>query len=344
MFAARVRGLVAILLLTTAVGWAEEAPSAPAGKWVLVLHGGAGNPPEGLPDEKLDDFKREVLKTLSDSLRTGREILSDGGTAVDAVEAVVRVMEDDPNLNAGRGSVLNIDGGFELHASIMDGKTRDAGAVAAIDNVRNPISLARLVMDKTDFVLLIGEGARRFSRDMKVDQVEPDYFRTELRQQNWLKAKSEGPSGDFSHWDRDQPSDVDNIGTVGAVALDQHGNLAAATSTGGVAHKRFGRMGDSSIIGAGNFADNRTCAVSCTGRGEHFIKNAVAFHVAALMRYKGLSLEEATQFVIEDVLEEGSGGLIALDRKGNVSMHFNRDGMRRGVADSDGRFEVQYWK
>ena len=346
-----VLALGASVALTTGQDPTPTAGEKPPVKWAIALHGGAGKPPEGLPPEKIATFKKEVLANLENALKTGRDMLADGKSALDAVEAVVRVMEDDPNLNAGRGSVMNIAGGFEMHASIMDGKTRDCGAVAAINEVRNPISLARKVMEETEYIILVGDGAEAFAKEMKADMVQPKYFRTELRYNNWIEARKdlglpvpgEKPAGMGRVPDRDlNPEEM--IGTVGCVAMDEDGNLAAATSTGGVSHKRVGRMGDSSIIGAGNFADNRTCAVSCTGIGEHFIRNSVAFHLSALMRYEELTVKEAASTMVDDVLLEGTGGLIAIDKEGNIAMDYNRDGMRRAAADSNGTYIVEYWE
>jgi len=305
-------------------------------EWAIVLHGGAGRPPENLSPEELAAYKKRITTSLTEALKVGRGVLEEGGASLDAVEQVVRYLEDSPEYNAGRGSVLNIEGGFEMHASIMSGKDRACGAVAAVDTIKNPITAARLVMTKTDFILLVGEGAERFAAEAKAEIVKPEYFRTDRRVKNWQEAVKLLKEG--------MPEKADGVGTVGCVALDKFGNLAAATSTGGVAHKRFGRMGDSSIIGAGNYADNNSCAVSCTGRGEAFIRNTVAFRVSALMQYKELSLREAVEQVIDRRLPEGSGGLIAIDKDGNIVMDFNRGGMRRAAADANGRHEVHYWE
>ncbi len=338
------------------VALAEEAvpdpPAAPRGaaaaqpdaagarriEYALALHGGVGKPQEGLTAEQ----RQKYVDSMSAALQKGRDLLAGGGSSLDAVELVVRHLEDDGKFNAGRGSVFNIDGGHELHASIMDGRTRRCGAVAAVDTVKNPVSLARLVMTDTPFILLISDGAETFAREKGVALVEPGYYDTELRRENWRRAREKlglpvdklGAVGDGEDW----------YGTVGCVALDRDGNLAAATSTGGVAHKRFGRMGDSSIIGAGNFADNQTCAVSCTGIGEHFIRNVVAYDVSVLVEYKGWTLAEAARHVVQEKLPDEAGGLIALGPDGTIVMESNRDGMRRAAADSTGRFEVHFWE
>jgi beta-aspartyl-peptidase (threonine type) len=296
------------------------------------LHGGAGRPSPDLTDKQKATYK----DSLAAALRVGIDVLKDGGTSLDAVEQVVRYLEDDPLFNAGKGAVFNIDGGHELHASIMDGATLDCGAVAAVDTVRNPISLARLVMTDTPFILLIGEGAEQFAVETGIEPVPSTYFDTDFRRQRWKNARE----------DVGLPIDSteDLMGTVGCVALDKHSNLAAATSTGGVAHKRFGRMGDSSIIGAGNYANSNTCAVSCTGIGEHFIRHVVAYDVSALLEYKELSLKDAASRVVSEKLPPNTGGLIAISHDGTIVMQSNRGGMRRAAADSTGRFEVSFWE
>lgn len=315
-----------------------NSPEPTEPTWAIALHGGAGKPPKGIAPEKIDAYKKAVKATLEKALTEGRDILAKGGTALDAVEHVVRIMEDDPNLNAGRGAALNIDGGIELHASIMDGKTLDGGAVAAVNRIRNPISAARKMMTDTDFLLMVGEGAEAFAEGAKLEMTDPEYFKTDLRKEMLQQALEDEKLAMNT-----TEIGAEDIGTVGCVALDSNGNLAAATSTGGVAHKMYGRMGDSSILGAGNYANNETCAVSCTGRGEYFIRHVVAFHVAALMKYKNMPLKESVRYVIDDVLKEGTGGLIAVDKKGNIVMDYNRDGMRRAAADSNGKFVVEYW-
>ena len=258
---------------------------------------------------------------------------------MDAVEQVIRFLEDDPQFNAGKGAVFNSDGGHELDASIMDGQTKACGAVAGVKTVKNPISLARLVMTKTQHVLLAGDGADRFAKEMKVDTVDQKYFWTEEQHQAWLKAREKQ-----KQLEGDTPSSTAHKGTVGCVALDKQGNLAAGTSTGGLTNKKYGRVGDSPIIGAGTYADNKTCAVSCTGIGEHFIRNAVAYDVSARMAYKGGSVKEAVSHVIHQILKPGDGGMIALAHDGSISMDFNTPGMARAAADSSGRFEVQLGK
>ena len=242
---------------------------------------------------------------------------------MDAVERVIRELEDDPIFNAGRGAVLNSEGGAELDASIMDGRTKACGAVASVRIAKNPISLARLVMTETRHVLLAAHGADRFAEEMKVDLVDNDYFRTDAQIKRWkaIKAKEQG--------------------TVGCVALDSHGNLAAGTSTGGLMNKKYGRVGDSPIIGAGTYADNRTCAVSCTGVGEHYIRHAIAHDVSARMEYKQQSLRAAAHAAMHKTLKPGMGGIIAVDKDGNIALDFNTAGMSRAAADANGKWIVE---
>jgi beta-aspartyl-peptidase (threonine type) len=301
--------VLAIMITSTTLRAADEAPL----KFAIAIHGGAGSDPATWSEAG----RRAREATLRHALSTGRDILTKGGASLDAVEQVIRLLEDDPYFNAGRGAVLNAAGDAELDASIMDGRDKSCGAVAAVRTVKNPISLARLVMASTPHVLLVGAGADAFARKMKVDQVDQDYFRVSIRQ-------SHDPL----------------IGTVGCVALDSFGDLAAGTSTGGLGDKLPGRVGDSSILGAGTYADNATCGVSCTGKGEQFIRHAVAYDVAAQMAYKSKSLEEAVRTQLADRLQPADGGIIAVDRSGAITMQFSTAGMPRAAADSSGRFEV----
>jgi beta-aspartyl-peptidase (threonine type) len=247
-------------------------------------------------------------------------VLDGGGTALDAVEAVIRSLEDDASFNAGRGAVLTREGNAELDASIMDGKTRACGAVAGVTRIKNPITAARAVMTETKHVLLGGDGADAFAKAQGLETVQPDYFLSDRR---WKDPKQESP----------------HYGTVGCVALDTHGNLAAGTSTGGTSKKLPGRIGDSPIVGAGTFADNPTCAVSGTGIGEEYIRNAVAYDVAAQMRYAGRSLQSAVSEIMTDRLNPGTGGIISVGHDGTIVMQHNTPGMSCGAADSGGRFE-----
>lgn len=305
----------------------EPQPAEPAGplraEFAIALHGGAGASPERWSSEQRQAYERSLRRAL----QIGYDILKDGGSSLDAVESVVRCLEDDPLFNAGRGAVFNAEGRHELDASIMDGRTMACGAVAGVSTVRNPISLARLVMTETPHVLLAGPGAERFADQQGIPRVDPHYFWTERRYRAWKESR---PADDESP-----------RGTVGCVALDRRGNLAAGTSTGGLTGKMPGRVGDSPIIGAGTYADNRTCAVSCTGIGEHFIRYAIAYDVSALMAYKQWPLEKAVHHVVHEKLKPGWGGLIAVGRDGAICMQFNTEGMPRAAADWRGRFEVK---
>ena len=303
-------------------------------KAALAIHGGAGTI---LRSEMTKELEREYRSGLQTALDAGWSILTAGGSALDAVEASVIELENFPLFNAGRGAVFTNDGRNELDASIMDGSLLKAGAVALVRNIKNPIKLARLVMERTEHILLAGEGANRFAEEMNVEFADDSYFFTEHRYKQLLLAREDNAV----RLDHSSGVPVGNpkskIGTVGAVACDANGNLAAATSTGGMTNKKFGRIGDTPIIGSGTYADNQACAVSCTGHGEYFMLGSTAFDVAARMRYKGLSLAEAASETIARLTEiGGDGGFIAVDQLGNLSLVFNSDGMYRGTISSDG--------
>ncbi|MEN8224318.1 MAG: TSUP family transporter [Bacteroidota bacterium] len=295
--------------------------------WAIVVHGGAGSGSrENMPSEKEVAYREAIFMVLE----KGSKILEDGGSSVDAVEAVIRDMEDNPIFNAGRGAVFTAQGIHELDASIMDGSDRNAGAVSGVTNIRHPITAARLVMSSTPHVMLIGEGAEQLAATQGLEIVDSSWFYTQSRWNSLRRAKDREKERSQKH------------GTVGAVALDKEGNLAAGTSTGGMTNKMHGRVGDSPIIGAGTFADNNSCAVSATGHGEYFIRNVVSYDISALMEYGGLSLQAAADSVIYGKLEPigGGGGVIALDGHGNVSMPFNTSSMIRGFARSNGEKDV----
>lgn len=298
-------------------------------EFVLVIHGGAGT----IVREHMTPEKEAAYRAALDSaLEAGRQVLERGGAAEDAVERAVRLMEDSPLFNAGRGAVFTHEGYNELDASMMSGADLSAGAVSGVMRVKNPISLARAVKDSSEHVMLSGRGAEAFAAKMGLELVEPFYFHTDERMRSLEKAKRlEGGSSFLSE---DEAMIDEKFGTVGAVALDKSGNLAAATSTGGMTNKRWGRVGDSPIIGAGTYADNAACAVSCTGHGEYFIRLAVAARVANRMRFAGEELDRAARAVIMDELAGmgGSGGLIAVDTAGQISMPFNTAGMYRGYV------------
>ncbi len=296
----------------------------------MVIHGGAGT----IERRNMTAANEEAHRAgLEQALRAGYDVLKKGGSSLDAVEATIRVLEDNPLFNAGKGAVFTHEGTNELDSSIMDGRTLKAGAVAGLQHIRNPISLARLVMEKSPHVMLDGEGAEAFAKKMGIPFVDQKYFYTEDRWQELQKKKSSPGAPSDKH------------GTVGAVALDQAGNLAAGTSTGGMTNKEFGRIGDSPIIGAGTYANDRTCAVSCTGDGEYFIREVVAYDVSALMDYKDVPVQEAAQTVIDKVGKlGGTGGLIAIDKQGNFAMPFNSSGMYRGTIDAAGKISVEIYR
>jgi beta-aspartyl-peptidase (threonine type) len=329
-------GLVASLVVPAAV-LAQTAVSAPA--FALVIHGGAGTI---LRQNMTPVMEKAYIDTLTIALRTGYDILARGGTSLDAIEATIRVMEDSPLFNAGKGAVFTANGINELDASIMDGRTLGAGAVAAVEHIRNPISLARLVMEKSPHVMMVGVGAEEFAKSQGVKLVPPYYFWTERRWKQYEAERARADSGKTGAL----PGVERKFGTVGAVALDKAGNLAAGTSTGGTSMKRYGRVGDSPIIGAGTYANNLSCAVSGTGDGEFFIRNNVAADICARVRYAGVSLRQAADDVVmkELVAQHGEGGVIAMDRKGNIATPFNSAGMYRGWVTSDGKITVKIYK
>lgn len=304
----------------------------------IAIHGGAGTLLKG---QMTSEKEKEYRKILKISIDLGYKLLEQGATAVEAVHLAVTVLEDSPLFNAGKGSVFTADETHEMDAAIMDGKTLNAGAVSLVTGIKNPISLARDVMEKSDHVFLAGEGALKFAKTLNYSLQEESYFYDEFRHQQWLEIK------DSDSFQLDHSTKIDSkFGTVGAVACDSNGNIAAATSTGGMTNKKFGRIGDSPMIGAGNYANNKTCAISCTGSGEFFIRGVVAYDVSCLMEHKGLSLEAAASEVINHRILEigGDGGLIAVDAKGNVALPFNTEGMYRAFKTSAGEEEVSIYK
>ncbi|MBT8244119.1 MAG: isoaspartyl peptidase/L-asparaginase [Winogradskyella sp.] len=304
----------------------------------IAIHGGAGTLIKGMMTPELEAKYKSDLKTALDA---GYQFLKEGKSAVEAVAESVRLLEDSPLFNAGKGSVFTAEGTHEMDAAIMDGKTLNAGAVSLITGIKNPVSLSRDVMEKSEHVFLAGEGAMQFANELNYKLEEIDYFYDEFRYQQWQEIK------DSDSFQLDHSAKKDSkFGTVGAVACDQHGNIAAATSTGGMTNKNWGRVGDSPMIGAGNYANNKTCAVSCTGSGEFFIRGVVAYDVSCLMEHKNLSLEEASNEVINKRILEinGDGGLIAVDAKGNIAMPFNTEGMYRACKSSTGKEEISIYK
>lgn len=306
-------------------------------KIAIAIHGGAGTLLKGMmtPEKEL------AYKTaLEIALNAGYDILENGGTALDAVQKAVCCLEDSPLFNAGKGSVFTAVGSHEMDASIMDGKTLKAGAVSLITGIKNPVSLARDVMDKSEHVFMAGEGAMVFANQHGHVVETPDYFYDEFRYQQWQEIKE----SDTFQLDHAKKKDS-KFGTVGAVACDQNGNIAAATSTGGMTNKKYGRVGDSPMIGAGNYANNETCAISCTGSGEYFIRGVVAYDVACLIEHKNLSLEAAASEVIHKRVLRlgGDGGLIAINQFGEIAMPFNTEGMYRAKRTSDGDKEISIY-
>jgi beta-aspartyl-peptidase (threonine type) len=318
--------------LAAAVTFMSAAPVARGEPPVIsiAIHGGAGVITRSSMSAEDEQAYRADLGRALDA---GYAVLDSGGSSLDAVTAAVRILEDSPLFNAGKGAVFNHEGINELDASIMDGRTLAAGAVAGVRHVRNPIDLARLVMDRSAHVLLSGAGAEEFALGQGVELVPGDYFYTKRRWQQLEKARA---------GEHHSAAEIGYFGTVGAVALDRSGNLAAATSTGGMTNKRWGRVGDSPIIGAGNYADNASCAVSATGSGEYFIRTVLAHEISSMMKHRGMSAEAAAHEAVHGTLQRigGEGGVIVVDREGNIALDFNTEGMFRGARDSKGRRDI----
>ena len=311
---------ISFTLIFNSVSFSQEK----SGKYLIVVHGGAGYFPKNAPDS----LKRAYLNSLAEALTIGKDILQNGGSGLDAVEKVINYFENNQLYNAGKGAVFTSEGKHELDASIMCGEDLTTGAVAGVTIIKHPISLARLVMEKTPHVLFAGSGADQLGLQLGVKVVPNSYFHNQSSYQKWLKSKIEEEKGE----------------TVGCVVLDQFGNIYAGTSTGGMQNKMPGRVGDSPLINAGTYANNKTCGVSATGKGELFIRNTVAFNISALMEYKSYTLKQACEEMIYKRLPDGSGGIIALDKDGNYEMIFNTLSMFRGVANSEGVFETAIWK
>jgi len=327
-----VGGLVLTSTLLPSFAIAQK-PAAKRQRFAIAIHGGAGKSPEKMTADEI----KAVEAALEKALAIGVKILEGGGPSLDAVESVIRFLEDDPHFNAGKGAVFNNAGGHELDASIMDGRTKACGAVAAVRTVRNPISLARLVMTKTRHVLLTSDGAEKFADEMHVERVENAWFDTDKARQEWAlrkkthaqKTSREAPATNGRGFE-------EHYGTVGCVALDADGNLAAGTSTGGLTNKKYGRVGDSPIVGAGTYADNATCAVSCTGTGEEYIRHAVAYDISARVAYLQQPLKEAVSHNLRQRLKPGDGGIIAVGADGAIALDYTTGGMARAAADASG--------
>jgi len=308
------------------------------GKITLVIHGGAGTI---LKKNMTPEQEQAYTEKMEEALLAGYAVLENGGTSLEAVTTTIQILENSPLFNAGIGAVFTNEGKNELDASIMDGKTGNAGAVAGVTTIKSPILAALAVMENSPHVLLSREGAETFAKEQGLAMVSPDYFYNERRFNQLQKIKERENDGGYLYKNPD-----DKFGTVGAVALDQYGNLAAGTSTGGMTNKRYGRVGDSPIIGAGTYANNKTCAVSSTGHGEYFIRYVVAYDIAALMEYQNLTVKEAAGKVVMEKLVEvgGGGGVIALDREGNFAMPFNTEGMYRGYINESGKPQIFIYK
>lgn len=330
--------LAIILSVTSAVLVFASPTFADDGSPIAIaIHGGAGTMNRAdLGEEK----EAAIRETLSRALLAGHTRLTEGASAVDAVEAAIVILEDSPLFNAGHGAVFNSQGGHELDAAIMDGSSRNAGAITGVSHVKNPILLARRVMTDSPHVMLAGAGAEEFAVSEGFDLVDEDYFSTDFRRDQLERARARQTSHN------ELPPPEFRFGTVGAVALDQNGNIAAGTSTGGMTNKRFGRIGDVPIIGAGTYADNETCAVSATGHGEYFIRSVVAHDIAALIRYADLSLQSAVEDVVLKKLVEfgGTGGVISINRQGDIAMEHNTPGMYRGLIDTSGKLSTAIYK
>lgn len=326
--------LTLVLFLFTCTNQKETSNKIEFG---LVVHGGAGTlARENYSDEKIAEYNSK----LNEALSKGYSVLENGGSAIEAIEQTIIVMENSPLFNAGKGAVFTANGLNELDAAIMDGSNLNAGTIAGITTVKNPIKLARAVMENSKHVMMIGKGAEIFASEQNLEIVDPGYFYTEERWNSLQRIKESEKNKDESYLNKYYDN---KFGTVGCAALDKTGNLAAGTSTGGMTNKKYGRVGDVPIIGAGTYANNRTCALSATGHGEYFIRNVVTHDISALMEYKALSLEEAADEVVMKklVAQKGGGGVIGIDGHGNITMAFNTTGMFRGFKTSDGKSEVK---
>jgi len=320
-----------LLILLSVLGL-HILSSAQKPEYAMVIHGGAGT-----MDQKnmTSEQQEEYLIVLNRVLMVGDSVLAHGGTSMDAVEKAIVVMEDSPLFNAGKGAVFTHDGKVELDASVMDGKTLKAGAIAAVRDIKNPIRVARTVMEKSEHVLLNGDGASQFAREQGFQPVDNSYFYTEKRRKQLDELLKKERDAGIN----------DKHGTVGCVALDKYGNIAAGTSTGGMTNKRYGRIGDSPIIGAGTYANNRTGGFSCTGHGEYYIRLGFSRDISALIEYKGLSVQKACQTEVDKLTQlGGTGGVIGLDRDGNIAMEFNTTGMFRGYIKSNGEKQISIFK
>lgn len=337
-------GILAVVLLMscTQSSGKENAVNQDTTKkdWALVIHGGAGTISKDKPDSVVKAYKQD----LNEALSIGEEILENGGSSLDAVEKVINYLEDNPRFNAGKGAVFTHDGDHELDAAIMVGNSREAGTITGVKTVKNPISLARMVMENSKHVMFAGEGAEKYASKMGVERVNQDYFYTEDRYKSWKRALEREKDAQSSLIDGEIGATYDgqSLGTVGCVAIDKEGQIVAGTSTGGMTNKMYGRVGDVPIVGAGTYASDEV-AVSMTGWGEKIMRAVSGHTVSAYMKYQPATLEEAGNYLLEEVLNPGEAGMIAVDKYGNTYMNMNTKGMFRGKSDSEGNHEVAIW-
>ncbi|MDX1591464.1 MAG: isoaspartyl peptidase/L-asparaginase [Balneolaceae bacterium] len=329
-----------LILLIAVISSCQQSDTQPVQKeWAIALHGGAGTISQDLPDS----VKQRYYEGLEEALRVGELVLRDGGSALDAVENVVMTLENNPLFNAGRGAVFTSEGRHELDAAIMDGSTLEAGAITGVTTVKNPISLARIVMEESRHIFFSGEGAEEYADQTSVERVDNDHFHTQNRYEQWQRSQEQSNVIPEKFETMEQWIEDSKFGTVGAVALDSEGRLAAATSTGGMTNKQFGRVGDVPIIGSGTFA-NHVAAVSATGWGEQIMRNVSANTIANYMEFNDASLQDAMNFVLTERLNPGDAGFIGVDSLGNISMQMNTTGMFRASLDSEGIRSVMIWQ
>lgn len=335
-------GIIAFVLVDWLYYPVDSLGKGVKGKYGIVIHGGAGNISK---NELSEEQQREYVKVMEEAIEAANKILENDGSCLDAIEKAINILEDSPLFNAGKGAVFNADGKNELDAAIMDGASLKCGAVAGLMHIKNPISLARLVMEKTPHVFLIREGAENFAVEQGIELVSEDYFFTERRWKSFQKVKEEEEKKKKGNSMIEKNGMELMFGTVGACALDKKGNIAAGTSTGGMTYKRSGRVGDSPIIGAGTYANNKTCAVSATGHGEYFIRNVVAYDISAQILYKRIPLQKAAENALKKIDDQGAtGGVIAIDASGNIAMPFNTNAMFRAFSINGSKPEVRIYK
>lgn len=346
-FRNQIVGIVALLLVIGCAQSSEEQQNnerdTTQKEWALVMHGGAG----AISEDRPDSVKEAYFNDLNEALTVGEDILADGGSAVDAVESVINYLEDNPRFNAGKGAVFTHEGEHELDAAIMIGNTREAGTITGVKTIKNPISLARLVMENSEHIMFAADGAEEYANQFDLERVNQDYFYTESRYRALKRALEDEENEDAQSnlLEPEESSEThikDKYGTVGAVAIDKEGQIVAGTSTGGMTNKKYGRVGDVPIIGSGTYASDEV-AVSMTGWGERIMEVVSGHTISAYMKHKPASLEEAADYLLEDLLDPGDAGMIAVDKYGNMLMDMNTNGMFRGKSDSEGNREVAIW-